>query len=75
MKKMISLGLLSILLSVSLVISCAKKSSPDDQQNCKTCKVFGADGPNHVIDEEKICTDEQEQALHTRFPGREIKCQ
>jgi len=71
MKRTIGLLLLSILLTVILPIAC--KKSADDQQNCRTCKVFGVD--NNVIDEEKICTDKQESDLHSRFPGREIKCQ
>ena len=71
MKRTSALLLLLILLTVILPIACKKSSG--DQQNCKTCKVFGGD--NNVIDEEKICTDKQESDLHSRFPGREIKCQ
>ena len=74
MKRMITVWLLLIVLTVAFQISCAKKSSPDEQKNCKTCKVFGGDN-NNVLDEEKICSDAQEKALHDRFPGREIKCQ
>ena len=74
MKKMLALLLLSMLLAVSLVMSCKKSSSPD-QTTCKTCKVFGGDGPNNVIHEEKVCSDAQEQALEAAFPGRRIECQ
>ena len=74
MKRTIALCVLALTLAVTLVISCAKKSSPEDQKNCKMCKVFGGDN-NNVIHEEKVCTDEQEKNLHDRFPGREIKCQ
>jgi len=71
MKRTIALLVLSMLLAVIFPISCKKSSG--DQQNCKTCKVFGGD--NNVIDEEEVCTDKQESDLHSRFPGREIKCQ
>lgn len=73
MKKIIAAYLLSIVLTGTLEMSCKKSSA--DKQNCKTCKVFGGDGPNNVIHEEKVCSDEQEQALHTAFPGRKIECQ
>ncbi len=51
MKRMIIVWLLLIVLTTTLQISCAKKSSPDEQKNCKTCKVFGGDGVNNVIHE------------------------
>jgi hypothetical protein len=35
---------------------------------CKTCKVFGGDGVNNVIHEEKVCSDNEEKDLHSRFP-------
>ena len=75
MKRMIIVWLLLIVLTTTLQISCAKKSSPDEQKNCKTCKVFGGDGVNNVIHEEQVCSDDDEKDLHSRFPGREIKCQ
>jgi len=74
-KKVIAVYLLSTVLAVSVGLSCKKSSSSDDQKTCKTCKVFGGDGPNNVIHEEKVCSDEQEQELRTAFPGRKIECQ
>ena len=74
MKKTIRVCLLSIVLACSVGISC-KKSSANDQNSCKTCKVFGGDGPNNVIHEEKVCSDAQQQQLQANFPGRQIKCQ
>jgi hypothetical protein len=73
-KKTIAMCTLLIVLAASVGISC-KKSSAKDQTSCKTCKVFGGDGPNNVIHEEKVCSDAQQQQLQANFPGREIKCQ
>jgi len=72
MKKVLALASLLMVLSLSLGISCKKSSA--DPQTCKTCKVFGGDGPNNVIHEEKVCSDQQEQALEVAFPGRRIEC-
>jgi len=60
-----------VLITLGAIVACQKSKA--DKINCKFCKVHGPD--LNIIDSAQICTDDEETALHNKYPGRTITCQ
>jgi hypothetical protein len=66
-----TLLLCAIIIIISVIHSCSKKTEETPANGCKTCKAFGVDG---VVGEEKVCTDSEEANFRTKYTGKEISC-